>query len=36
MPGVIVNDLGNITMNEDLVASIAGYAAVENYGPELP
>ncbi|MBR0025905.1 MAG: Asp23/Gls24 family envelope stress response protein [Clostridia bacterium] len=32
MPGVIVNDLGKITMNEDLVASIAGYAAVENYG----
>ena len=32
MPGVIVNDLGKITLNEDLIASIAGYAAVENYG----
>lgn len=25
-------ELGKITMDEDLVASIAGYAAVENYG----
>lgn len=28
----IKNDLGRIVMTEDLVASIAGYAAVENYG----
>ncbi len=28
----IKNDMGKIVMNEDLVASIAGYAAVENYG----
>ena len=32
MPGVLVNDLGKITMSEDLIASIAGFAAVENYG----
>ncbi|MDR1620630.1 MAG: Asp23/Gls24 family envelope stress response protein [Clostridiales bacterium] len=28
----IKNDLGKIVLTEDLVASIAGYAAVENYG----
>ncbi|MDO4564158.1 MAG: Asp23/Gls24 family envelope stress response protein [Clostridia bacterium] len=27
-----VNSLGTITIPEDLIASIAGYAAVENYG----
>ncbi|MEL7608087.1 MAG: Asp23/Gls24 family envelope stress response protein [Bacillota bacterium] len=32
MPGVIVNELGKIAMGEDLIASIAGYAATENYG----
>ncbi len=25
-------DLGTITLNDDLIANIAGYAAVENYG----
>lgn len=28
----MVNALGKITISDDLVASIAGYAAVENYG----
>lgn len=32
MPGVITNELGKITIDEPLIASIAGYAAVENYG----
>ncbi|MEG1548518.1 MAG: Asp23/Gls24 family envelope stress response protein [Clostridia bacterium] len=32
MPGIITTALGNITMTEDLVANIAGYAAMENYG----
>lgn len=27
-----VNDLGTIIISDDLVASIAGYAAIENYG----
>ncbi len=27
-----VNDLGTITISDDLIASIAGYAAIENYG----
>ena len=28
----IINELGKITFSEDLLTSIAGYAAVENYG----
>ena len=28
----VKNDLGTITMQEDLIATVAGYAAVENYG----
>ena len=32
MPGVIVNEFGKISISEDLIASIAGHAAVENYG----
>ena len=28
----VANDLGTITVSEDLIATIAGYAAVENYG----
>jgi len=32
MPGTIINDLGKIVLSEELIASIAGYAAVENYG----
>ena len=32
MPGVIKNELGTITIGDDLIASIAGYAAMENYG----
>jgi len=32
MPGIINNELGKITINEDIVANIAGYAAMENYG----
>ena len=32
MPGLIVNELGKITFSDELLASIAGYAAMENYG----
>ena len=32
MAAEVVNALGKITISDDLVASIAGYAAVENYG----
>lgn len=32
MPGVLENDLGRIVLSEDLIASIAGYAAMENSG----
>lgn len=32
MPGLIVNENGKIVINEELIASVAGYAAVENYG----
>ena len=32
MAAEMVNALGKITISDDLVASIAGYAAVENYG----
>ena len=30
MTAVIKNELGTITMNEELIASIAGFAAGEN------
>ena len=32
MPGIIRTELGSITIGEDLIANIAGYAAMENYG----
>ena len=32
MPGIIKNELGNIIINEDIIATVAGYAASENYG----
>lgn len=32
MPGIIKNELGTITIGDDLIANIAGYAAMENYG----
>ena len=32
MTAVIKNELGTITMNEEIIASIAGFAAGENYG----
>ena len=32
MTATIKNELGTITLDEDLIASIAGYAACENYG----
>ena len=32
MAAELVTDFGKITMSDDLVTSIAGYAAVENYG----
>ena len=32
MAAEVVNTLGKITISDDLIASIAGYAAVENYG----
>ena len=32
MPAIILNDLGTVTLSEDLIAVIAGTAAVENYG----
>ncbi|MBQ1683940.1 MAG: Asp23/Gls24 family envelope stress response protein [Clostridia bacterium] len=32
MEATIKNEYGTITLNEDLIASIAGYAACENYG----
>jgi uncharacterized alkaline shock family protein YloU len=28
----VANELGTISVSEDLIATIAGYAAVENYG----
>ena len=28
----VVNEMGTISVSEDLIATIAGYAAVENYG----
>ena len=32
MPGIIDNELGKVVISEDIVAMIAGYAALENYG----
>ena len=32
MAAEMKTDLGTITVNDDIIASIAGYAAVENYG----
>lgn len=32
MTATIKTELGRITLDEDLIASIAGYAACENYG----
>ncbi len=32
MPGLIVNELGKISFSDEILASIAGYAAMENYG----
>ena len=32
MPGIINNEFGKVTISEDIVANIAGYAATENYG----
>ena len=32
MPGIITTKFGNITICDDLIANIAGYAAMENYG----
>ena len=32
MTATIKNEIGAITLDEDLIASIAGYAAYENYG----
>ncbi|MEE0682750.1 MAG: Asp23/Gls24 family envelope stress response protein [Candidatus Gastranaerophilaceae bacterium] len=32
MPGIIETELGKITIAEDIVATIVGYAAGENYG----
>ena len=32
MPGIITTELGKVAIGEDLIASIAGYAALENYG----
>jgi len=32
MPAIILNDLGTVSLSEELIAVIAGTAAVENYG----
>ena len=32
MPAIIINELGTVTLGEDLIAAVAGTAAVENYG----
>lgn len=32
MPGVITTELGRISIPDEIVATIAGYAATENYG----
>lgn len=41
MPGIINTELGTISIPDEIVATIAGYAASENYGivactPKLP
>ena len=35
MPGIITTELGKISISEDIIAMIAGYAASENYGLSL-
>lgn len=32
MPGIVQTELGKIVITEDLIANVAGYAAIENYG----
>ncbi len=32
MPGTINTENGKITISEDIIANVAGYAATENYG----
>ena len=32
MPGTINNEYGEVTISEDIIATVAGYAATENYG----
>ena len=32
MPGTINNEYGKVTISEDIIATVAGYAATENYG----
>lgn len=32
MPGTINNENGKVTISEDIIATVAGYAATENYG----
>ena len=32
MPGTINNEYGQVTISEDIIATVAGYAATENYG----
>ena len=32
MPGIINTELGTISIPDEIVATIAGYAASENYG----
>lgn len=32
MAAELITELGKITMSDDLIANVAGYAAVENYG----
>ena len=32
MPGTINNEYGKVTISEDRIATVAGYAATENYG----
>ena len=32
MPGIITTELGKISISEDIIAMISGYAASENYG----
>lgn len=32
MPGTINNEYGKVTISKDIIATVAGYAATENYG----